>query len=175
MTMAQDELARRLFPSGAPVDDRATSQTFELYKLMVASSEQLVARRQGMNTFFLTANGAILTAAGLIVANDAPAQFQAWGLLLLTVTGGVLSQAWRSLIRRFGQLNAGKFVIISALERLLPAAIYDAEWFALGEGKDKRKYKSFTSGEAWTPWTFFGVYCVAAVGAALIGFGFVAF
>jgi hypothetical protein len=42
------------FPNGIPASEPDLARTVELYKLMVASSESLVARRQGVNTFFLT-------------------------------------------------------------------------------------------------------------------------
>ena len=39
---------------------------FEQYKLFVATSERLVARRQLVNTFFLSANALALSALGVI-------------------------------------------------------------------------------------------------------------
>ena len=56
-----------LFPSGPPQSEADTRQALDLYKIMVDSSEQLVGRRQGVNTFFLTMNGALFTASGIIV------------------------------------------------------------------------------------------------------------
>ena len=53
-----------LFPSGPPAGDVDTKQALDLYKIMVESSEGLVSRRQSVNTFFLTMNGALLTASG---------------------------------------------------------------------------------------------------------------
>ena len=103
-------------------------QALDLYKIMVASSEGLVSRRQGVNTFFLTMNGALLTACGLIVQNSGIHRLTAWGILVLALAGGILCVAWKSLINSFGQLNTGKFKVINAIERHLKAAIYDAEW-----------------------------------------------
>ena len=73
----------------------------DLYKLMVSSSEGLVARRQGVNTFFLTINGVVLTAVGLIVSNGSSARLESWGLGVLTLTGAILALAWKpnSLVR----------------------------------------------------------------------------
>lgn len=142
---------------------------FELYKLMVQSSEGLVARRQGVNTFFLTISGAILTAIGLIVGRGAVPRLQALGILVLAITGVVLSFAWVSLIKSFGQLNTGKFRVINRLEREFPAAIYLAEWHALGEGKEPKRYRTFTSREVWTPWAFalvYGLTSIVALGVA---------
>lgn len=157
-----------LFPKGIPVVEADIDRLFELYKIMVTSSEGLVSRRQGVNTFFLTINGAVLTAAGLILSNGNNDRLQAAGLLVLTVTGGILAQAWRSLIISFGQLNRGKFAVINRIEQLFPAAIYLAEWKALGEGKEPRKYRTFTSREVWAPWAFSAVYLVATVLEVLV-------
>lgn len=160
-----------LFPNGLPATADAESRLFELYKLMVTSSEALVGRRQGVNTFFLTINGALLTATGLILSSGGEVRLRAASLAVLTLTGAVLSQAWRSLIRSFGQLNKGKFAVINRIEQLFPAAIYLAEWKALGEGQKPRIYRTFTSREVWVPWTLTGIYAAATVAAALVAFG----
>lgn len=160
-----------LFPKGIPTSEPDLARTVELYKLMVASSESLVARRQGVNTFFLTINGAILTAAGLIISNQSDARLQSLGLTVLTVTGAVLALAWRSLIRSFGQLNTGKFAVINRIEEILPAAVYLAEWRALEEGKNPKKYRTFTSREVWTPNAFLWIYFVSTVVALLVATG----
>lgn len=134
-------------------------------------SHSLVARRQGVNTFFLTINGAILTAVGLLIGNQSNLQLQAAGLTVLTITGAILALAWKSLIRSFGQLNTGKFAVINRIEAILPASVYFAEWQALEQGRNPKMYKTFTSREVWTPWTFFAVYCIAAVSSILVATG----
>src|SRR6266446_1189119 len=121
-----------LFPSGPPKDNAETQQALDLYKIMVGSSEGLVSRRQGVNTFFLTMNGALLTASGLIVQNSGGHRLSALGIFVLALAGVILCTAWRSLITSFGQLNRGKFQVINTIERYLKAAIYAAEWEALG-------------------------------------------
>jgi len=152
-----------LFPNGVPQAKEEIERTIELYKLMVTSSESLVARRQGVNTFFLTAHGAILTAAGLLLGNGAAPALRNWGMLVLALTGFVLAMAWRSLIKSAGQLNTGKFVVINRIEKLLPVAVYLAEWKALEEGKNPSKYQTFTSRETWVPTTFQVIYVIGAV------------
>jgi hypothetical protein len=166
-----DPLDGDLFPTGVPTDDKQIDRMFDLYKIMVASSEALVGRRQGVNTFFLTINGAVLTAAGLILSNGHDQRLQAAGLMVLTVTGAILSGAWHSLLRSFGQLNKGKFAVINRIERLFPVAIFDAEWKALGKGQDPKIYRTFSSREVWPPRTFLGVYVIATLLESLIAFG----
>jgi hypothetical protein len=162
MPTGDEDFDSTLFPSGIPTSGD-NELVLELYKVMVASSEALVARRQGVNTFFLTVNGAILTALGLIVTAVHNASVEAVGVIALAATGVILALAWRSLLRSFSQLNTGKFVVINRIEALFPVAIYAAEWTALGEGRDPKKYKSSTSREVWITWTFFGTYALAGV------------
>src|SRR5688572_11354370 len=113
-----------LFPSGTPENGGADAQLLELYKIIVESSEELVSRRQGVNTFFLTMNGALLTAGGIIIQSSGDESLSSIGILVLTITGTILCGAWRSLIRSFGQLNRGKFKVINTMERYLKAAIF---------------------------------------------------
>lgn len=169
---SQNEIDKHLFPAGPPTVGEQDDRLFELYKLMVSSSEALVARRQGVNTFFLTINGAILTAAGLLLSTGEGPRLQAFGLLVLTLTGALLSFAWRSLIISFGQLNRGKFAVINRIEEFFPAAIYLAEWKALGEGRQPKKYRPFTSRELWTPKAFILIYLLASLLEVLVVFNF---
>lgn len=124
--------------SGVPVSDEETQQTLDLYKIMVQSSEGLVSRRQGVNTFFLTMNGVLLTASGIIVQSSGGDRISGLGIAVLAIAGAIFCGAWRSLIISFGQLNSGKFRVINAIERHLKAAIYDAEWEALGRVRIRR-------------------------------------
>lgn len=156
-----------LFPSGPPKEDADIRQALDLYKIMVESSEGLVDRRQSVNTFFLTINGALLTASGIIVQSSGGDKLCGLAVTVLAIAGVILCGAWRSLIVSFGQLNRGKFQVINAIERHLRAAIYAAEWEALGRGEDPKIYRSFTSREIWVPNALIGLYLLAAVAAVL--------
>lgn len=162
-----------LFPLGPPNEASSVQRAFDLYKIMVDSSERLVSRRQGVNTFFLTINGALLTAAGLIVQSSGDRELGGLGIAVLASAGVLLCAAWRSLIRSFGQLNSGKFKVINTIERYFPAAIYAAEWEALGRGENPKIYRSFTEREIWVPNALLGLQLVTAVTALLVFFGVV--
>lgn len=157
-----------LFPSGPPATESELAQALDLYKIMVESSEELVSRRQGANTFFLTINGALLTASTLIVQTFDGNKLGALGIAVLAGAGAILCATWRSLITSFGQLNRGKFQVINTIERYLKAAIYAAEWEALGRGEDPKLYRSFTSREIWVPTVLFTIYISAGVIALLV-------
>lgn len=160
-----------LFPSGPPAGEAEAQQTLDLYKMMVDSSEALVSRRQGVNTFFLTINGALLTASGLIVQGAKGDSLAGLGIAVLSTAGLILCLAWRSLIKSFGQLNRGKFQVINTIEQHLKAAIYAAEWEALGRGEDTKTYRSFTSREIWVPNALVVLHSLAIVVAILVAAG----
>jgi hypothetical protein len=165
---SQSSFSEILFPFGPPASEIRSQQTFELYKMMVDSSESLVNRRQAVNTFFLTMNGALLTASGVIVQSAGDSRLGALGITVLAVAGVLLCGAWRSLIQSFGQLNQGKFQVINSLERYLSAAVYAAEWEALGQGKDPKIYRSFTSREIWVPNALLCLHLLTAIVAMLV-------
>lgn len=131
-----------------------TSTLLEQYKLFVGTSESLVSRRQRVNTFFLSINSVILAATGLLMREKTANVIAGPLLIVLGMSGILLCVAWRQMIVSFGQLNGGKFDVIHALERRLPARIFAAEWVALGQGKDAKKYKPFTRTESWPPVIF---------------------
>ena len=165
----EEDFLDTLFPMGTPSPEEDEQRITDLYKMMVESSENLVARRQTVNTFFLTVNGALLTAIGLLVKGSGDTSLTAFGVAFLTITGGIFSFAWRSLIISFGQLNKGKFKVINTLESHLKASIYAAEWKALESGENPKTYRSFTSREIWVPNVLIALFVVATVIALLIG------
>lgn len=132
--------------------DRLLSQ----YRILVDTSEALVSRRQGVNTFFLSVNSIILTVAALLLRDGQSGPLESAALIGLGLAGVTLCFGWRRLIVSFGQLNGGKFNVILALERHLPARVFAAEWEALGCGQDPERYTPFTKTEKRTP-VIFGV------------------
>ena len=67
-------------------------------------------------------------------------------------------------MRSYAQHNGGKFAVIERLEQRLPAALFRAEWVALGEGKDPKVYKPFTTTEQGVSKIFIVVYALTAIG-----------
>ncbi len=128
-----------------------SKDVFELYKLMIESSESLIQRRQKTNAFFITVIGSLLTIAGLLVKTGI---INTGSILILygfSVVGLLLCNSWRNLIDNYGKLNKAKFNVILRLEQELTAQIYSAEWISLGKGLRPKKYKSFTSTEKNVP------------------------
>ncbi len=136
-----------------------SKDVFELYKLMIESSESLIQRRHTTNAFFITVIGSLLAIAGLLVKTGAINTGTIGILYGFSVVGLLLCNSWRNLIDNYGKLNKAKFDVILRLEKELTAQIYSAEWISLGKGLRQKKYKSFTSTEKNVP-LFFGLLIV---------------
>jgi hypothetical protein len=54
------------------------------------------------------------------------------------------------------------------MERYLPAAPFRAEWLALGEGRDRKRYRTFTRLEGLVPLAFATIYAAAVVIGVLL-------
>lgn len=142
-------------------------ETLELYKIMVASSQELLQRRQLTNGFFITVIGGIVAASGYLLKEGV---LDGNSVIFLTFPAAVallLCKSWKNLIENFGKLNTGKFRVINRLEKELSVEIYSAEWLALGNGARPSKYQSFTSTEANVP-KYFAYLIVAGVGLILV-------
>ena len=129
----------------------------EQYKLYVELMDKVSERRQNANTFFLTINTALVGLLGIAWPKGSPDLSLRWHLGV-GVAGLVLCYSWSRLLRSYKGINTGKFEVIHAVEEHLPLRLFAAEWKALGEGKDKKKYLPFTAIEPWVPWIFFGLY-----------------
>ncbi len=152
MTPAKDErVESTLFPDGTNFDNSNRQLLLEEYKIFVETSETVVARRQAANSFFLSVNSALLAALGVLSQTSLATAVSRLAFLAIGAAGTLLCVEWRVLIRSYRQLNTGKFLVIHLLERQLPASLFQAEWIALGEGKDPKKYKPVTSVERIIP------------------------
>jgi hypothetical protein len=132
----------------------------EQYKVYVEMADRISQRRALTNTFFLSVNTAIFTVIGVLWQRRA--HTAGWPLVFPLVA--VLGQcfAWFYLLRSYRLLNAAKYIVIGAMEERLPASPYwRAEWSALGEGKDARKYWPLTHIEQWIPSLFALTYLAA--------------
>jgi hypothetical protein len=159
-----DDVLRAMLPNGVP--NASDADFLVLYQLMVGTSESLVTRRQGVNTFFLTINGLLVTVIGFFLrGGKGLSHWDAAGIAVVASVGIVATYSWFSLLKSYGQLNAGKFAIINRMERFLPASPFKAEWTALDEGKDRKRYRTFTRLEGLVPLAFAFIY----VAAALVG------
>lgn len=149
-------------------DSEYQTAILEQYKLYVEMTDRISSRRGLANTFFLTLNSAVLTLVA-VFWKDRPEGLSPWFLLPVLAFALGLCLAWFWLVRSYRQLNSGKFAVIGALERRLPASPWwNGEWKALrGEEKDKSTYWALTHLEIWVP-LLFGLAYVFGVVAAIV-------
>jgi len=134
----------------------------EQYKLYVEMADRISQRRGLTNTFFLTLNTAIFTVVG-VFWKDKPSTDPWWLVFPLLVVLGECF-AWFYLVRSYDLLNSAKYKVVGELEERLPASPYwRAEWWALGEGKDWKKYWPLTHIERWIPILFAFLYVAGFV------------
>ena len=151
------------------IDAIDKSLLLEQYKIFLQTSEDLVSRRQNVNNFYISINSALMAAFGIIWALEILPIYKFFTGVLLSAVGIILSLSWIKLLASYGDLNSSKMKIISYIERQLPASLYDAEWAALSDKLNKRKYVSFTNCEKRVPILFIVVYiCVSICGVAFL-------
>ncbi len=138
--------------SAQGVDD--SNHLIEQYKLYVEMADRISQRRGMTNTFFLTFNTAIVAAlAGFF--EHVPSNVS----IAIYIAAAVMAVTWAILLRSYRNLNTAKFLVIGELEKRLPAqTYYSAEWKALGEGKDYKKYIPLSLIETVVPIIFLTIY-----------------
>lgn len=136
----------------------------EQYKVFLQTSEDLVTRRQNVNSFYISINSALVALFSMLFAFQLGTQHRMIIGILFALVGIVLSISWIKMLVAYGNLNGSKMKIISSIEKQLPASLYDAEWEALSDKLNNKKYVSFTDSEKWIPKIFIGIYiCILTV------------
>ena len=135
--------------------DNFQAHSLEMYKLYVQMADNISARRQSANSFFLTVNTALIAIVGYMSGENVEINW------VVNLAGMVLCYSWYRLIRSYKDLNSGKFKVVHEIEKTLPLAPYDAEWEALGRGNDSKLYLPFTVIEMRVPWIFLVLHLVA--------------
>ncbi|MFJ8645903.1 hypothetical protein ACIRNI_07245 [Streptomyces sp. NPDC093546] len=152
-------------PGQEPGSEAYRAAVLEQYKLCVEMADRTSSRRNLTNTFFLSLNSVIaatLTGLGGEGLPHAPLWALLGGLAILFAQ----CVGWFVIIRSYRLLNAAKYAVIGAFEERLPAYAYSrAEWQALGEGKDWRKYLPLTHVEQWVPFVFALTYLLGFAAA----------
>lgn len=99
----------------------------EQYKLMIMTTESLADRRQKTSNLYVTILTALIAFAGssfgfknLLMSS---VLFIVVGLISI-----VLSFNWKNTLINFNKNNYGKFAVIEALEKRLPANIFNSEY-----------------------------------------------
>jgi hypothetical protein len=160
-----------IFSAGyAGLDDNGkkahNNELLEQYKMFQKSSEDLVSRRQSVNSFYISVNSAVVALTGLVIGLiEMP--FKAIVVFFMCISGAILDFSWINILDSYGTLNAAKMKVISLLENSLPVALYDAEWQIMSDKLNNKKYVSFTNSEKRIPRIFLVVYALIAVAMAV--------
>lgn len=160
---------RKVLLNGKDTLNVDTSAILEIFKLYHDSIEKTEEKRQNANSFLLTLSTGILAAVGFVFQKDCAPELKPL-FFLLPFAGIVTGFFWLKLVHSYRQLNKGKFEILNMIEEQLPLAPYKAEWLALGEGNDNKKYHQITALEKWIPILFISLHCLLSVYFILLFF-----
>ena len=148
-------------------DDPDIQVLLEQYKIFSESAEALVNRRQNMNSFYFSANTALITiAASIFALSDVKSLISKLVLVLaISVPGLLINFSWKNIIQSYYLNNKGKMKVLSLIERKLPSSLYDAEWKAMKNKYNNEHYVSFTDSEKKLPMVFIIFYMMADIAA----------
>ncbi len=135
----------------------------EQYKLFLQTSEDLVSRRQNVNSFYISLSSALVAIMGAFLAIDFGQKTELLLGFIFCLIGIILSVSWSQTLSCYGNLNGSKMKIISSIEKQLPLSLFDAEWAALSDKLNKKKYVSFTESEQIIPRLFAAVYLIIMI------------
>lgn len=158
--MSESNKVREILCESSPECELTTK--LDMYKLCVEMADRISARRLTANSFFLTINTALVALVGyLSLANKKGLEVtQYW---VIAIAGISLCYMWYRQIKSYSGLNSAKFEVIHQMEKDLPYRMFDAEWEAVGRGKDPKKYLPFTEIEMFIPWVFLLLHLVVLI------------
>ncbi len=135
------------------------------YKMFVQTSEDLVKRKQSVNTFYVTLNSILLSAIVSVICSITELGKSDGGnvaiyllFIFLSIMGIIVCCSWITLLKSYGDLNASKMDIIGCIEEHLALKLFDTEWAILSRRIGKKKYKSFTVKEIAVAKIFLALY-----------------
>lgn len=147
--------------------DAKMTNLLEQYKIYLGTSEEVITRRQTASSFYTSINTSLITvaitASGLIFSLSNMSNqnvFVGVILFIISLLGILICINWMLILESYGKLNSAKIKVISAIEKKLPADIYDTEWRVMSEKIGTKKYKSFTYIEKKLPIIFMLLYSI---------------
>ncbi len=146
-------------------------RVLDLYKLTVEMADRVSARRGAANSFFLTIQTALASAAALLSGTDRALDADRLGAVVISVVGIVLSCSWWVLLRSYRDLNRAKFSVILGIERdHLPVQPFGDEWESLKADPVpwwRGRYAELSTVERVVPIAFLLVYLVLGLRALM--------
>jgi hypothetical protein len=144
-------------------------RVLELYKTAVEMADRISARRATANSFFLTAQTALVAVIGLTTPSLLKAPW--WTALAVAIAGVVLSVSWWLQLRSYRDLNSAKFEVINTMEEQLPVRIFTDEWNILKKDPTttswRRRYTELGTVERIIPGVFGLLYVLLFLGRVI--------
>ncbi len=138
--------------------DRYIDHYLEQYRLYLHIFNATNDRQLKVNEFFLGVNTAIIGILGYLEGKgvvERPVIF-----LMVPLVGIAICYCWYRIIHSYKQLNRTKFLIIDSVELKLPLSLFSTEREILGQAKENKKYRSFSSSEIFIPIIFSILYSI---------------
>ncbi len=126
----------------------------EQWKTCIDMADRGSDPRVTVNNLFITLNSVILALSAIIPKKSD---------VSIAIVGIIISFLWITTITSYKNLNSAKFKVINELEKQLPTQPFNYEWFLVGEGQDKKKYKKLTQIEKNVPIIFIIIYLAILV------------
>ncbi|MEP0858768.1 hypothetical protein [Trichocoleus sp. DQ-U1] len=127
----------------------------EQYKLYVEMIDRTTAKRNQMNSFYISLLSGLLAfisiATNKDIVNLKLPNFPAIAVLAVAILGIILCFVWQANIQSYKQLNSGKFKVLSEIEQYMPFPCYDREWEILKKDKRYQGYLTQTQVEKYVP------------------------
>lgn len=165
MNSNPDEVSKRIKESIPSVDEDKYGQKYrdhilEQYKIYLGMADKISDRRALANTFFLTINTGLVTAAGVSNLRDVgkDTHIEPFFMLIVSLAAILFCYVWYRLIRSYKDMNSAKFKVVHVIEEHLPLKLFDAEWEGVGRGENKKLYLPFTHVEIYIPFIFILIY-----------------
>ena len=137
----------------------------EQYKVLLNSSENLMSRRQQMNTFYMGFNGVCITAICASIKLGGENNISFFICSWLGILGIFLSAMWRTQINSYRTLNQAKYEIINNMEKnIFPSRAFIEEWNILEQAIKKGNYQTVTEIESKISIIFEVLYSFIIVG-----------
>lgn len=151
------------------LDETDLTILLEQYKLYIESANLTTSLRSQANTFFATANTALVSFIAAIFEFSSQKSAPIW-TIFACIAGVLLAISWFFSIKSYRALNSGRFAVINELETLLPARIYAREWELItGRSPLKRRYTRQTYVEQSIPIAFCILYVALAITMIIFG------
>jgi hypothetical protein len=141
-----------------PHNDKWYTHLLDQYKVYVEMADRISQRRATANTYFLTVNSGILAFVGYLTSKESTSE-----LWLIAVAGFTLCILWERLICSYRDLNTAKFKVIHLIEKRLPISPYEAEWVAMGQGKNPSLYRPISHIERGVPYIFLILHTIVFI------------